>query len=491
MRPLEIFLTAAVGLAVAVVAIRWLRRRAWARLVWAVAGVAALVQIASEGARWQLWPAYALAAGFLVAWLLSLSTMRRAGSPGRVVTGIGVVLLVIALAVSVALPVALPVFGFPAPPGPYGIGTATYQWTENRPELFTAARGDRRRLMARVWYPAARHVPGPRAPYIPHADVVTPTLARLAGFPSYMLAQLRYVTTNAVPSAPPAPGRFPVLIYLTGLNGFPASSTFQVEPLVARGYVVVGLDQPGVSAVTRFPDGRVVTGLPRDRIQPLIDQSTEPRRPAPTLNGTPLPNGVIPYFGADVPIAVDRLTALNRTDRLLAGRLDLSRLGVFGVSLGSLDTGEACRLDPRVRACLAMDSAQAADVVRAGLKQPTMFITRDAATMRLERSRTGGWSEHSIALALNTMSSVYRRLPRAGYLVQVPGMFHPDFTDLPMWTPAAPVLGLTGPYGTAHGHATVNAYTQAFFDTHLRGHPSPLLTGPSPRFPGVRIQVRH
>jgi hypothetical protein len=36
-----------------------------------------------------------------------------------------------------------------------------------------------------------------------------------------------------------------------------------------------------------------------------------------------------------------------------------------------------------------------------------MFLTRDAATMRLERERSGGWTEHDIATTLGTMRAAY------------------------------------------------------------------------------------
>ena len=43
------------------------------------------------------------------------------------------------------------------------------------------------------------------------------------------------------------------------------------------------------------------------------------------------------------------------------------------------------------------------------------------------------------------MRAVYESLPGAGYFVQVPGMFHSNFTDIPNWSPLASRLGLTGP----------------------------------------------
>jgi hypothetical protein len=33
------------------------------------------------------------------------------------------------------------------------------------------------------------------------------------------------------------------------------------------------------------------------------------------------------------------------------------------------------------------------------------------------------------------MRSVYERLPGDGYYTQVPGTFHADMTDVPLWSP--------------------------------------------------------
>jgi hypothetical protein len=132
----------------------------------------------------------------------------------------------------------------------------------SRPELFTTDPNDHRELMAQVWYPAKPEPLARRAPYIQDADVVTPALALLTHFPGFLFSHFKYVTTNAVASAPipDSSSSYPVLIYLTGLDGFRAVSTFQIEELVSHGYIVVGLDQPGAVAMVRFPDGRQISG---------------------------------------------------------------------------------------------------------------------------------------------------------------------------------------------------------------------------------------
>lgn len=162
----------------------------------------------------------------------------------------------------------------------------------------------------------------------------------------------------------------------------------------------------------------------------------------------------------------------------------------FGVSLGAMVTAEACHLDTRLRACLMMDAAMPADVVASGLVQPAMWLTRDIGSMRLERARSGGWTEADIAQTLTTMRAVFTKsAPGRGFCVVIPGMFHVNFTDAPYWSPLASQLGLTGPINGQRGFDIVNAYTVAFFSYALTGRRSPLLAGPSPSFPDATLDT--
>ncbi|MEP6986089.1 MAG: carboxylic ester hydrolase, partial [Chloroflexota bacterium] len=267
---------------------------------------------------------------------------------------------------------------------------------------------------------------------------------------------------------------------------------FQVEELVSQGYIVVGLDQPGAVALVHFPDGREVSGLFKDQIQPVIQQSVEPLATAPTLLGNALPDGIIPYFAADVPFTLDQLDGINKADpnHILTGRLDLGHAGIFGISLGGINAAEACLKEPRLKACLIMDVFMSADVVKQGLQQPAMWITRDADSMRLERARSGGWTEKDIEQHQTTMRAVYESLSGDGYYLQIPNMFHLNLTDFPYWSPITSQLGLTGPIDSQRTFNIINAYTVAFFDKHLKNQPSPLLDGASKNYPEVHFETR-
>ncbi len=137
-----------------------------------------------------------------------------------------------------------------------------------------------------------------------------------------------------------------------------------------------------------------------------------------------------------------------------------------------------------------MDAPMTFDVVAAGLEQPSMWITRDAAWMRLERERAGGWREDQVEAHVSSMRAVFEGLTGPGYFVEVAGMFHSNFMDVPIWLPFASFVGLSGPIDGARGHHIVNAYSLAFFDRHLKGETAVLLDGPADQLPEVLFETR-
>jgi hypothetical protein len=60
-----------------------------------------------------------------------------------------------------------------------------------------------------------------------------------------------------------------------------------------------------------------------------------------------------------------------------------------------------------------MEAPMPADVVKSGLQQPSMWITSDADTWRLQR-----WSDRDV-MQHQTMRAVFESLPGDGYFVQV------------------------------------------------------------------------
>ena len=490
MRFIETLLVFANLLTFALLTVSLPRALRWMRFGALVALPIVALQVLIEGARWQMIPAYVLTGLFLLVSLLK--NIAPAGQPAeqkrtrRLAFGLGV----LGLAVSIALPIVLPVFRLPHPGGPYAIGTLTYHWVDaDRPEIFSADPNARRELMVQIWYPAKADPSSQRATYVQDADALARALAQVKNWPEFTFAHLKYVRTNAIASATVADDKpsYPVLIFLEGAKGFRQMNTFQVEELVSHGYIVAAIDQPGTAASVIFPDGHQAIGLPLDQMKLLIRQSYSPADKAPTLNGRTFKDGIIPYLAQDVGFTLNQLATLNFADSngILTGRLDLQRVGTLGVSLGGIVGGQACRLEPRLRACLLMDARMPTDVVQAGLQQPTMWITRDAKTMQLE-----GWPQMEIDEHQGTMRAAFESLRGDGYFVQVPGMFHVNLTDVPYWSPLWSWLGVTGPLDGSRAHDIINAYSLAFFNRHLLARPEALLDGPASQYPEVLFEAR-
>lgn len=448
-----------------------------------VAVIAALFQIFIEGMRWQMFPAYFLALLLVVSFFFKNKILRR------IVFSTAILLFVIAT----FLPAFFPVFKFKKPTGRFDIGTVTYHLTDtSRNEIFSVKSNGQREMMIQIWYPARKNNQNNFAPYIQNAETFTPALAELFGYSKFFFTHLKYVKSNAIPNAEIsiAEDKFPILIYHTGTNGCRQLNTFQIQELVSQGYIVVGIDNPGAVALVQFPDGTAIKGLPKEKIQVLTHQSIEDLTEIPKLNGIEMKDGIIPYFAEDISFVINCLEEINENDsqKILTNHIDTRKIGVFGVSLGGIVVAEAALKDNRIKACLIMESPMPKDVMVNGLKTPTMIMTRDAETMRLERKRSGGWTEKDIQQHQYSMKNIYDRLPSEGYFIQIPKMFHVDFTDLPLWFPYGKYLGITGGLKTGEAHQIINSFSVAFFDKELKGKNSEFIKNPTEKFSNVIFQ---
>ncbi|HEY7131108.1 MAG TPA: alpha/beta fold hydrolase [Candidatus Limnocylindrales bacterium] len=367
----------------------------------------------------------------------------------------------------------------PDPTGPHAIGTLTRHWIDrDRRDIFRGPDAGPRELMVQAWYPTDAGAPGPTAPYVDDARTLE-QLALLMGLPQAAFAGLAWLPTHALRDAPiAAGGPYPVLLFSHGRCGVREHNTFQVEDLASHGYVVLAIDHPGAASGVRFPDGRLAPFDPR-LLPPW------PRH-GPTDPEAAFLDAVIPFLVEDVRFVLHRLAALDEDRREpLAGRLDLDRVGILGVSLGGMVAASACASEPGFAALLTMDAAVPWDTVAAGLRLPVMWMSRPAATMRRE-----GWSEADVSDVHDSMRATFEGLPGSGYIVLVPGMYHVDFSDGRLLSPLMAERGICGPIAGALARGIVRAWSLAFFDRHLNGLPAALLDEPSGMQPHLSFERR-
>jgi dienelactone hydrolase len=127
-------------------------------------------------------------------------------------------------------------------------------------------------------------------------------------------------------------------------------------------------------------------------------------------------------WSADIAFVLDQLERLNRPDASgkFTGRLDMTRVGVFGHSFGGATAAQFCHDDSRCKAGINLDGAPFGSVIREGLHLPFLFVlsgqihSSDAETRQV----------------LANIKSIYDQLPMDGRLrIVIRGANHFLFSD--------------------------------------------------------------
>lgn len=187
---------------------------------------------------------------------------------------------------------------------------------------------------------------------------------------------------------PAGPDPAPVVLFSHGLGGSREAAAFLLEALAEAGFVAVSIQHPGT-------DASILPGLrSADRGQ-MVERLTR---------GALARAGATARFG-DVGFAIDRLEAENAGGRL-AGRFDLTRLGMSGHSYGALTTlvvlGQGARddepgpfKDPRIDAGIVYSPNaprnQEPGPALSGIRTPILHFTgtEDRTPFDLEETPEG------------------------------------------------------------------------------------------------------
>jgi predicted dienelactone hydrolase len=464
MRPFEIILL----LLLAFVSIQLIAR--WRLPVWTYRGLPAVAigvvaaHVLLEQTRWQMVPAYALAAA--LALYMAYRAERALATP-RALS----ILLVPIWLIAVALPVIFPIPELPRASGPHAVGTVAFQWDDaSRPEIYTAAPDDVRQIMVQFWYPAQATPDTITAPFFERIETAGPILSRRFGLPSFTFDHTVLIRTASIPDAPllAEPAKLPVLVFSPGYNSMRTQSTTLMEELASHGYVVVALDHTYSGVLTNFPGGRVELLDPN--ILPDRELIGEERYREKSL-------AVGDVWEQDVSFVLTRLGSSDLDPRF-AGRLDLDRIGLFGHSTGGGTISRLCTRDARCKAGVGMDAWLGVahdETIDAGADRPMLFLMSERWPTP---ENNGRMQRYRAASAQVTWLTIVRTN-------------HYDFTDLPFLTPLATAIGLAGETNSYRVQEIVRAYTRSFFDLHLKGQtstPSSLFQQPSPEFPEVRFE---
>lgn len=458
----------------------------WARVLPALALLLVILHGVFEHWLWQMAPAYAMT---VLLFLLSLRRQRGAATAGRgrkIARYTGLILAVLVLAISGMFTWLLPVFELPKPSGPHPVGTQyLYLLDHTREEYFTADPSDRREISAQIWYPAAPLAGALRAPYLWNARLTGRELARSLKIPSFMFDHLALVREESWLDAPFAATQasYPVLIFSHGYaQGNVSQNTVQMRELASHGYVVVSIAHPYEGLMALFPDGRAITASAaqmdafRQELTPLVKPWLEAQgtpqieqRFRELVGGSKILNRSMQLWVEDTRFVIDELTRLN--PQRFRGRLDLERLGVFGMSFGGATAAQICLNDRRVKAGANLDGLQFGDVAGHPIQQPFMFM--DGGIRGLTRK-----GQNRV---------IFNEAAGPAYQIAISDAMHLNFSDMTLWSPGFELFGfINGP----RMEQIMNAYLLAFFNQHLLGKKEPLMQGPAAEFPEVLFESR-
>jgi predicted dienelactone hydrolase len=426
--------------------------------------VIAAIHLVTEGARLHMVPTYLLLAGefTVTAWRASSQRERRRSSLlARMTAGTA---LAAWIAAAGALPMFFPVFTYEAPSGPYGIGTAEYELKNN------AASRD---LVIQAWYPTARDAKGTPAGITSRPELLAAAYASFTGLPKPLFDNLRLIKTHAIPNVPVARdrARFPVVLFSHGpLSANRSQSVFQMEALASRGFIVIAIDHTGYASTTIFPDGHAVPPDANAAWPVFVDAKS---------------TAMLQTWAADVRFVIDRLEALNEpgAEGVLAGRLDLSRIGYVGASFGGSVVVQTLLEEPRIKAGVAQDGKPYfSEQALTGLHRPLMYMQSAAPYIASTDAQLARWGLTAAQFKIAEQDHYARQMRLFSsangpmYNVFIRRTNHVTFSDLYL------VIGFPDSelMNIRRAHRIINDYTGAFFERYLNGDVNLLVDGHTP-----------
>ena len=368
----------------------------------------------------------------------------------------------------------------PAPTGPFAVGRVLYDWADDETlDTLAPVSGTKRELLVWIWYPTAAGPSAATDDYLPAPSrtVVERDLGPLLG--KFLTRDLSKVHAHNIRNSdmPPQQRSYPVVIMRAGASLEVWNYSTLAEDLASHGYVVVGFDAPYRTFTVVFPDGRVMRRLPENNPELCLERTGQEQDRCA--------NRLLTAWTADIAFVLDRLEQLNASDASgkFTGRLDMTRVGVFGHSFGGAAAALFCHEDSRCKAAIDVDGAPHGSVIQAGIDRPFMFLLSD-------HGHESGLE--SLQIKAN-IQSIYDRLPADGRLrVEIRGANHFLFSDdgallkshIVLRTLRA--LGVVGIDGRRQ--LAVTAYClHSFFDAYLKGTSVSRLNISSPLYPEIQV----
>jgi dienelactone hydrolase len=420
---------------------------------------------------------------------------------------------------------------FPQTTGPFNVGRASFHLVDSsRKEIFTENPDDVRELMVTVHYPA--EVPD-GVHFSAYADPrLAAALAEAYGVPRFLSGLMHCHSVDGAPAAKKE-GGFPVVIFSPGGDSNPLFYSAMLEELASQGFIVASVCHTYTTGVTVFPDGRAVrandAGCGFETLARRHEASPQTKAKAREAIGA--------VWLADVRFVLDSLAQLNRSDERLAGRLDLSHVGIFGHSFGGATAAAAVQSDRRFTAGINLDGGDLSHTRGEAIRDKFVWLCSEPPafagppSLAIGASRepakidvaVGPKDQQRVAIEKGATPPGARVIQRRacdpadvaappsdsaghphysdgihappGCRITLAGSRHPVFeSDVALLSATFPWSCLVGGenVGTLNGRravAVVNSFVMGFFRQRLQNQNVPWLDDPSSEFPELSRDV--
>jgi dienelactone hydrolase len=249
----------------------------------------------------------------------------------------------------------------------------------------------------------------------------------------------------------------PLVLYSPGWGGLRTQSSIQAENLASHGFVVVGCDDYA-SEPADDPDRGVA-----------LDLSSDAATAATIARGNR-------HAATQARRLLEVLRALDAGQALLlAGRLDLTRIGALGYSVGGYSLMQAALMDPRIAAVVNVDGTLFGDPAdRIGSHAYLLISSREAFPSQAELASPEPAIRNNALLSALDLPGNEQRLERpASDWIEVRNADHADLSDA-LFDWSREKLWRTNVTRGAM-NAAIESYEVAFFRGALLGDRAPLL----------------
>lgn len=325
---------------------------------------------------------------------------------------------------------------YPQPTGPYSVGTMSYLLTDSsrRNRYNLSGNGS---FAVSVWYPADQRAGLLPQRWLPEpmARDASPSGLWMAYGSGVWLDRLPYLFTHSFSNAPFATGihQCPVVLFSNGWRGSRELATVRAEELASHGYIVVAPDHFD-AANTMWPNGFYHSSLENKEM---------------SLRGTQ-------DRVRDLVFLLDYLEVWQVSDGVLAGRFDMGRVGVMGLSYGGASATDFARSEARSRAAVLLDPGGGGAGGEFTKPSLTVLSTEWNDTVAFSSAKTNAW------------------------LVRISDTDHGSMGFYLTFSEKSPV-------SNREAARTINTYALSFFNKFLLGRDDHLLDDPldPQKFPRV------